>query len=139
MDGRIWFGRAFYDGEGTTGVGALAYFDITQKKFTFLNIPEVVDWSASATLGEGETLWAGLQNNPEGASRSGGLLRHDLKTSSTRIYAIEDLIRKIYRFGNALLIGTSNGVYVLTNGRLVRHRAEPTLDGKFVLYTENLG
>lgn len=123
LDGRIWFGKTFYDGEGTTGVGALSYFDITQQKFTFLNIPEVVEWSVSAILVEGETLWAGLQNNPEGASRSGGLLRHDLKTSSTRIYAIEDLIRNIYRVRNALLIGTSNGVYVLTDGRLVRHRA----------------
>jgi hypothetical protein len=134
----LWFGKTFYDGEGTTGVGALGYFDIAQQKFVFLEIPEVVDWSVSAILVEDQTLWAGLQNNPEGASRSGGLLRHDLKTSSSRVYPIEDLIRRIYRFGNALLISTTNGVYVVTEGRLVRHRAEPTMDGRFVLYTENL-
>ncbi len=138
VDGRVWLGKRFYDGEGTTGVGALGYFDIAQQKFVFLDIPEIVDWSVSAILVESQTVWAGLQNNPEGASRSGGLLRHDVKTSSTHIYPIEDLIQTIHRSGNALLIGTSNGIYVFRADHLIRYRAEPTIDGTFVLFTENL-
>jgi len=97
VDGRVWLGKRFYDGEGSTGVGALGYFDIAQQKFVFLDIPEIVDWSVSAILVESQTVWAGLQNNPEGASRSGGLLRHDMKTSSIHIYPVEDLIQTIHR------------------------------------------
>src|SRR5207247_8520451 len=111
VDGRVWLGKRFYDGEGSTGVGALGYFDIAQQKFVFLDIPEIVDWSVSAILVERQTVWAGLQNNPEGASRSGGLLRHDLNTSSTHIYPIEDLVQQIHPPVHGCLIGTTNAIY----------------------------
>ena len=138
VNGRIWFGKTFGDGEGGSGVGGLGYFDIDQNKFTFLQIPEVSDWSVSALLVENETVWAGLVSRGENAVIVKGLLRHDLKTSGTQIYRIEDAIKTIVRSGNRLLIGTTNGIYVLNEGGLIRHRVEPTMDGKFALYTERL-
>jgi hypothetical protein len=74
---RIWFGKAFYDGEGTTGVGGLGYFDTRSKQFTIFSIPELADWSVSALYVEDDAVWAGLVNHPEGAGRSGGLIRYD--------------------------------------------------------------
>ena len=42
------------------------YFDTPAKKFTFLRVPEVLDWSISNLLVEGDTVWAGLDRHPEG-------------------------------------------------------------------------
>lgn len=64
---RIWIGKRFYDGEGTTGIGGVGYFDTTASKYTFLSIPEVVGWSVSALLVDDTTLWIGLVEHPEGA------------------------------------------------------------------------
>ena len=36
-DGRIWFGKTFYDGEGSTGVGGFGYFDEEEKKLQLFN------------------------------------------------------------------------------------------------------
>ena len=138
VDGRIWFGKTFYDGEGYTGVGGLGYFDLSKRQFSFLRIPQIVDWSVSALLVKDQVLWAGLERRPEGAEHSGGLLRHDLRTSATRIYRVEDVITSLHASGTALVMGTTNGIYVLRNDRIIRHRVTPTLDGKFVLYTETL-
>jgi hypothetical protein len=43
QDGRIWFGKAFYDGEGSTGVGGFGYFDEKEKKLQLFNPPEIAD------------------------------------------------------------------------------------------------
>jgi hypothetical protein len=136
---RIWFGKTFYDGEGHTGVGAIGYFNTDQKKFTFLRIPEVIGVSISAILVEDAVLWAGTEVRPEGESYSKGLLRYDINTSKTQTYPIENVIRSIHRSGDALLMSTANGIYVLrNNGQLLRHRASPAIDGTFVLDTEVL-
>ena len=49
------------------------YFNTPAKKFTFLRVPEVLDWPISNLLVEGDTVWAGLVRDPEGADR---LTRH---------------------------------------------------------------
>jgi hypothetical protein len=127
---RIWFGKAFYDGEGTTGVGGLGYFDTRSKRFTIFAIPELADWSISALFVETDAVWAGLVNYPEGARRSGGLIRYDLSTRNVIRYNVPDIVLTMIRQNNALFIGTSNGLYVLRDGRFTRFRFEPNLDGK---------
>src|SRR5207244_2539293 len=62
---RIWFGKAFYDEEGQAGVGDIGYFDRATRKYTFLQIPELRNWSVSTLLFEGQTIWAGLLDYPE--------------------------------------------------------------------------
>jgi hypothetical protein len=135
---RVWFGKTFYDGEGFSGVGSLGYLDATKGTFTFLGIPELRPWSVSALLAQDQIVWAGLVSRPEGADHSGGLLRHDLQTSKTRIYPVEDLITSLHESGDSLIIGTANGIYVLRGGRLVRHRVLPDARGRFLLYTDVL-
>jgi len=135
---KIWFGKNFYDGEGTTGVGAIGYFDRTAKKYSFLPIREVLDWSVSNLLIEGDTVWAGLVNHPEGADHSGGLLRHNLKSGITRKYRIDEIIYRIERTPDGLYMSTSNGVYVLKNERLRRYLVEPDIDGEPVIISEEL-
>jgi hypothetical protein len=128
--GRIWIGKSFYDGEGLTGVGGIGYFDRSTKKFTFLRIPEVVDWSVGALLVEGDTLWAALVRHPEGATFSGGLIRHDLNSGRTQKLEVDDVIYKIVRKQDALYVTTDNGIYVLKNEKFIRYRVEPDMNGK---------
>jgi hypothetical protein len=135
---KIWFGKSFYDGEGTTGVGAIGFFDLTTKKFTFLRIREVADWSVSSLLVEGNTIWAGLVGHPEGADYSGGLLRHDLTSGVTRKYPVDDVIFRISRWRDALYLTTSNGIYVLKGDRFTRYRVEPDINGKPVIISDQL-
>lgn len=90
-----------------------------------------MDWSVSALLVEDDSVWAGLVNYPEGAGRSGGLVRYDLSTHNVTRYYVPDLVLTMIRQDNALFIGTSNGLYILRDGHVTRFRFEPDLDGKF--------
>jgi len=128
---RIWFGKAFYDGEGTTGVGSIGYFDTRTKRFTMFSSPELANWSVSALFVETDVVWAGLVTYPEGATRSGGLIRYNLSTRNVRRYDLPDSTLTMFRQNDAFFIGTSNGLYILRNNRLTRFRFEPDLNGKF--------
>jgi len=127
---RIWFGKAFYDGEGTTGVGDIGYFDVRTRRFTMMSVPELAAWSVSALLVETDAVWAGAVTFPEGAERSGGLIRYELSTRTVTRYNIPDIPITMFRKDNTLCIGTSNGLYFLRDGRLTRWRFEPNLEGK---------
>src|SRR6266516_1382275 len=71
---------AFYDGEGTTGVGSIGYFDTRTKRFTMFSIPELANWSVSVLFVETDVVWAGLVTYPDGATRRGALLPYNLPT-----------------------------------------------------------
>jgi hypothetical protein len=135
---RIWFGKSFPAGEGFTGVGAIGYFDRTTKKYAFLPIPQIVNFSVSSLLVEGDQLWAGLVVNPEGNHHSGGLLLHDLRAGATRTYPVTDVISKIARGPDGLYVLTTNGLYVLKGEQLMRHRVEPDVNGKPAIYSEQI-
>jgi hypothetical protein len=73
----IWFTNNFYDGEGTSGVGAVGAFDVRTRRFEMRYLPEIAAWSGSAISLDGEGLWIGLMRQPEGAAFSGGLLHYN--------------------------------------------------------------
>jgi|GEM_PF-2659581 len=139
VDGsRIWFGKTFYDGEGTSGVGGVGYFDTINSKYTFLKIPELAPWSVSALLLDDQILWIGLVGHPEGSDYSGGLLRHDLKIGGTRKYPIDDVVLRIKRWNGRTYLTTSGGAALLEEDRLIaRYLSEPDANGKFVLLRIN--
>jgi hypothetical protein len=135
---RIWFGKAFYDGEGVTGVGAVGYFDTATDRFTLVSASELAPWSTSALLVEGDTAWLGLARQPEGARYSNGLLRLNVSNGRSHRYPVPDVILSITRWNYALYLGTTHGLYVLRDGNLVRFRVEPGLDGKFLIVAEHV-
>ena len=131
---RIWFGKTFYDGEGTTGVGGVGYFDTSRSAYTLLKIREVVQWSVSAILVENQSVWIGLVGHPEGPDQSGGLLRYDLKTGTTEKYPIDETVLRIVRVDDRVYLATSRGLSILEGGRVSeRYAVEPDIDGKFYL------
>jgi len=134
---RFWVAKAFYDAEGTTGVGGIGFLDVAGK-YTFLRVPELFEWSVDCLLVEPEAIWAGRVIHPEGADKSGGLLRYDRKTRHVRLYEVPDVIQAIVRVGGAIFLGTNHGLYVINGNTRTRFRAEPDIDGRFIVVRENL-
>jgi hypothetical protein len=119
---RVWFGTRFYDGEGTTGVGALGSFDLDRRTWQLFRPRAILDWSASAILVENTVVWVGLVEHTEGRGAAGGLLRWDSRTHAQRTYAIPAAISAVRRVGPRLYVSTEDGLYVLDGERLVHAR-----------------
>lgn len=131
---RLWFGKTFYDGEGTTGVGGFGYFDIPTSSYRFLPVKELAPWSVSAVLVEDRYAWIGLVGHPEGADYSGGLLQYDLQTGAVRKYPVEEVVLRILRLGSKVYLATQSGVSVIEQDRLVaRYVVEPAREGGYAL------
>ena len=132
-DTRLWFGTSFYDGEGYTGVGTLGYFDLVRRRYEFIRLPEMADWSTTAILVEEDAVWIGLADRLEGADRSGGLLRYDRRSGETRIYPIKYVIADIFRQDGTLYVGAARGrVYLLQDDSIVAgYSVEPALNGGY--------
>jgi hypothetical protein len=130
---RLWVGKTFYDGEGSTGVGDLGYFDQSTGGWTFLELSEMADWSASALLVEQNAVWVGLVKNGEGAGQPGGLLRYDRVTHKATKLALPDVVQKIVRVGKVLYCGTSGGFATVEGDRVQRFEFSPQVDGSYTV------
>ena len=135
---RIWFGKSFYDGEGSTGVGDLGYFDTVKKTFTFLRLPSFAPWSTSALLVDRDIAWVGLVGRYELSTRSNGLVRVDVRNGQTRRYDIHEVIDRIVRWNDTLYLSTDDGLYALRGDRLTRYRFEPSPSRDLVLVAQVL-
>jgi len=135
---RIWFGKTFYDGEGSSGVGGVGYFDTVKSTYTFLKIPGIARWSVSTLLVDDQILWIGLVGHPEGPDYGGGLLRYDLKTGTTAKVSIDAVVRRIKRWSGRYYLVTNAGVSVIEGERpIARFQIEPELDGTYALVRVN--
>ena len=59
MDNRLWFGKTFYDGEGSTGIGGFGYLDTVTRQYVMFSPPAIRPYSVTALLVEPETVWLG--------------------------------------------------------------------------------
>jgi hypothetical protein len=132
-DNKIWFASTFYDGEGTSGVGAIGDFDIASRKYRMRYLPEIAGWSGSAILLDGDELWIGRVCHPEGSDMGGGLLRYNINTGSVKAYSFTDVVHTIDRLGDAIYCGSSNGLYRIRDGKLTHFRFEPDAKGKLTM------
>lgn len=130
---KIWFATSFYDGEGTSGIGAIGTFDISTRKYLMRYLPEIAPWSGSAILLDGEDLWIGLKHRPEGAEIGGGLLSYNMRTGRVKTFAIPDVIFTIDRAGDAIYCGTSHGLYMLRGDQITQLRFEPNESGQLIM------
>lgn len=132
-DGKIWFATTFYDGEGTSGIGAIGSFDIKSRHYEMEYLPEVIHWSASAMILDGNNLWIGLKQRPEGADIGKGLLRYNFQSGGIQSFPIPDVIYNLNFAGDALYCGTSHGLYMLRADHLTQLRFEPDATGKLTM------
>ena len=135
--GGVWFGKTFYDGEGTTGVGAVGFLS-RSGQYSFLTIPALFDWSVDAMLVEPDAVWAGLISHPEGPDHSGGLLCYDRHTHRSEIHKVPGVILRIAHVAGAVFLGTTRGLYVLRNGTTTWHHMEPDVNERLMVVTETV-
>jgi hypothetical protein len=128
-DGRIWFGKSFYDGEGSSGVGGFGYFERSTGKYKLYSPPEIADYSVSAISVSPADIWMGLFWFGEGASPSGGLLRFDRRTGTVQRLPLRDVALEIDRLGDRILAATSSGIAVIENGIVRRFLLDRMNDG----------
>lgn len=133
---RVWIGKTFYDGEGLSGVGDIGY--IENGRVTFLHVAEAADYSIDTMLVEPSRIWAALVSHPEGADYSGGLLEYDRLTGAVQVFRIPEVINGIARVGDAVFVGTIDGLYAIDETRVTRFRGEPDLNGRTVVRVDRL-
>jgi hypothetical protein len=103
---RFWFAKAFYDGEGISGVGGVGYFDPEKREYRVFSPPELAPWSATALYVDGDVVWVGLRNFGELVSLPQGLLRYDTVNGTARKYEIPEVIHVISKWNDAFHVGT---------------------------------
>ncbi len=130
-DGRIWFGKTFYDGEGSTGVGGFGYFDEKEKKLQLFNPPEIADWSVSALDVTPDAVWMALVNNGEYGGSSGGLLRYDRHTRVARRLPLPDIALRLAHISGKTLAATDFGFAVVEGDQITRYFVDQTTDGRW--------
>ncbi len=136
VEDRFWFGKSFYDGEGSTGIGGFGYFDPEAKRYVLFSPPEIIPWSVSALWVGERNIWLGLVHHGEWGSSAGGLLRFNRSGGRTTELGLSEsygyqIIRQIKSKGRRFetYLATNVGLFVDNWGRLTRYFFEPMLDG----------
>ncbi len=129
-DGKIWFGKTFYDGEGSTGVGGFGYFDQKEKKLQMFDPAEMADWSVSALDVTADAVWMALVSNGEYGGSSGGLLRYDRHTSTARRLPLPDIAFGIAHTNGKIVAATDFGFAVAEDDQITRYFVDQTTDGR---------
>jgi hypothetical protein len=96
---------------------------------------EIADWSATALLVENDNLWVGLARRPEGAVMPGGLARIDRRSGKVTKFDVAAIIHRIVRWNRSIYMGTSEGIFVLSEGKLNHLSVAPDLNGRYRLIT----
>ncbi len=113
-EGRLWFGNAYYDGEGDKGVGAFGWFDTATRTYIVFRPPEVARDEISAMLVEPERVWLALDRFGEDISSSpGGLVEWNRATHEIGKYNLEFVIDSIRREADSLRLKNPYGGYAL--------------------------
>jgi hypothetical protein len=117
-DGQLWFGRTFYDSEGTSGIGGFGYFDSQMRKYRLFSPPEIRNWSVSAILVEPDALWLSLFHRGEYGDSSGGVIRFDRATQHVSRHKLPSITNAITRYQGRLYFATSDGIAFLDSDRI---------------------
>ena len=129
-DGRLWFGKTFYDGEGASGIGGFGYFDPADRQYHLFTPPEIADWSVTAMLVEPGTVWLSLAHRGEYGGPSGGMLQFDRASQSVRKIDVPDHVARIVRVGGDVLLATDAGIAIVRDGEATRYFVDRTTDGR---------
>jgi hypothetical protein len=130
---RLWFGKTFYNSEGSTGVGGFGYFDAATAAYRLYSPPEIQRWSVSAILVEADYIWLALYRRGEYGNSSGGLLRWDRKSSQTRSFAVSDIVTFIVRAGDCIYLGASDGIVALHGDRTASYFVDRNANGGYAM------
>jgi hypothetical protein len=135
--GHLWFGKTFYNSEGSTGVGGFGYFDAATASYRLYSPPEIQRWSVSAILVEAHCIWLALYRRGEYGDNSGGLLRWDRETAQVRSFAIPEVVTQIVSLiaqtSEIVYLGTTNGIIVLRGDQITSYFVDRTAKGRYII------
>jgi hypothetical protein len=127
---KLWFGKTFYDGEGTNGVGGFGYFSATDRRYRLFTPPEIAGWSVSAIDVEAEAVWMALVASGEYGGASGGLLRYDRQSGAVRRFELPDVGVQFVNSGGKIMVATDFGIAVIDGDEVRRYFVDRTTDGR---------
>ena len=136
VEDRFWFGKSFYDSEGSSGIGGFGYFDPEEKRYVVFSPPEIIPWSVSALFVDEKSIWLGLMHRGEWGGSPGGLLQYSRYSGWTEQFdlgetygyqIIHQIKSKRRRFETYL--ATNAGLFIENNNHLTRYFFEPVLNG----------
>lgn len=131
-NGRMWFGKQYYDSEGMRGVGAFGYFDSSNRTYKLFSPPEVTRYEISAILVQPDCVWLGLDQFVEDIAKvPGGLVRWDRMTQAVQRYPLEFVVDGIRAEGDSLRLETRDGYALFRGGALQRFLSDGRPIGKF--------
>jgi hypothetical protein len=130
-DGRLWFGKTFYNSEGLTGVGGFGYFDTATAQYRLIAPPEMYAWSVSAILVEPESVWLALTRRGEYGNYPGGLLRWDRKAARAQHWDVASVAVNIVRAGEAIWLGTADGIVALRGDEVTSYFVDRAASGGY--------
>jgi len=130
-NGRLWFGKSFYNSEGATGVGGFGYFDPATASYHLIAPPEIYAWSVSAMLVEQDAIWLALFRRGEYGNYPGGLLRWDRNTQQVRRWDMPWIATSLARNGVAIYMGADDGIAALRADRVVSYFVDRSAEGQY--------
>jgi hypothetical protein len=130
VDGTLWFGKAFYDGEGMSGVGGFGYFDTETRQFRLHSPPQIRDYSVSAMLVESDSVWLGLATGGEWGAFGAGAIHLSPTGEALGRISLEEPVSGIVRVDGGLLMATSFGVALFDGRQVRRFFVDRTQNGK---------
>lgn len=128
--GTRWFGKTFYDAEGVTGVGGFGYFDPATKAPVLYSPKEIRDRSVTGMLVEPDAVWLGIAHRGEWGTSGGGILRFDRATQQVTQVPLREIVHKIVRSGDALVLDTDFGAAIFDGSNIRRFFVDETTDGR---------
>ncbi len=116
----VWFGTAFYEGEGRDGVGAIGVFDLESREYRLeYDLPrQILDASVSAIHVDEESIWLGLEGHYEGEGASFGLVRYDPDRRTVRRYEVPGVVNVILPHEGLVYLATTSGIHALDGDRV---------------------
>ena len=130
---RLWFGKTFYNSEGSTGVGGFGYFDAATAAYRIYSPPAIQRWSVSAILVEADCVWLAPYRRGEYGNNPGGLLRWDRGSGQVRSFAVTDVVTSIVRAGSVIFLGSVGGIDALHGDRIARYFVDRSASGRYAV------
>jgi hypothetical protein len=128
---RLWFGKTFYNSEGSTGVGGFGYFDSVARAYKLYSPAEIRNWAVSAILVEPDSIWLALYRRGEYGNTPGGLLQWDRQMEHVRLFDLQSVVTHMARASGTLAMGAVDGILVLKDGRIQSYFVDRTSDGRY--------
>ena len=127
---RLWFGKSFYDAEGTTGIGGFGYFDCETRRFVIYSPPEIRNWSVTSILVAGNNVWMATATAGEYTYLPHGLLQWEIAERRIHSFGFDEVVHSMTQYRDDLYLASDEGIAVLTKQGFRRYLIDMTRDGR---------